>query len=279
MKRVLVTMAAGLTWMAVVHGQQPHKPAPASPRALDLQPIVTEVPQFDVQQAPEGTRTLLKKIIVDVLPAEYEDADDWGSTKKVWDGLHMRMDGLQLRTKRKWKEANHGTWKKHRVTLVDPDQYLRAKVSNIQRKSLGELSFDLLLAARLDIYGRLQEWQRGIRLFSVSAEATADVEIEAQFTVQTKMDGQIPPGLIITPHADSAEIRLLDFQLHRISKAHGELVDELGDGLKRTVRKELAKQNDKVVLRINRRLEENADDLHLSVQDLIKNKWLGLNDL
>jgi hypothetical protein len=289
MKRILCQLIVGLlapvsvvvsaSWVSAQEATVlKQEPTPAN-RLLDLQPLVTEVPQFDVGQAPAGTRSLLKSIIVEVLPAEFEETKKWGGTKRVWDGLHMRMDGLQLRTKRRWKEVNHGTWKKHKVTLVDPDQFLRAKVSNIQRESLGKLSFDLLLAARMDVYGRLQEWQRGVRLFSISADATADVEIDTHFTVETKLDGsKIPLGVIIKPRVETAEVRLLDFDLHRISKADGPVVDELGDSLKRNVRKELAKDGDKIVQKINRQLEKKEDDLHLSVQDLIKNKWLDLEE-
>ena len=243
---------------------------------LDLQPATTDIPQFQLEDAPPGTQTFLKGLLVELLPHEFEDTGKWGGTKQVWDGLHMRMEGLELKTKRRWKEVNHGTWKKHRITLVDPQQFMRAKVTNIQRTAPGQLDFDLALAARLAIYGRLQEWQRGIRLFSISAEATADVELDAHLVVETKLDGkQVPPGIVIRPSAESAELRLQDFRLHRISKAHGPLVDELGDGLERTVRKELAQRNAEVVEKINRQLAKNQDDLHLSVQSLIKKNWLS----
>jgi hypothetical protein len=254
---------------------------PAAPlmQMFDLQPSQTEVESFDVEQAPAGTKTLLKSLIVEILPEEFEETKKWGRTKKVWDGLHMKMDGLELKTKRRWKEANHGTWKMHRVSLVDPDQYLRAQVSDIQKPSLGKLSFDLMLAAKLDVYGRMQEWQRGVRLFSISGDATADVEIRTHFLVETKLDmTTIPPGLIIKPTAETAEIRLLDFDLHRVSKASGPVVRELGAGLEKMLRRELADENKKIVDRINRQLGKKEDDLKLSVQDLIKKKWLGLDE-
>ena len=53
--------------------------------------------EFDVADGTAGTRSLLKSMIVEVLPAEFEETKKWGGTKKVWDGLHVRMDGLQRR--------------------------------------------------------------------------------------------------------------------------------------------------------------------------------------
>ncbi len=251
----------------------------AEARPLDLHPLATDIPEFDVDDAPQGTRTLLKRLIVDILPAKFEETKKWGGQKKVWDGVHLRMDGLNVKTKRRWKEVNHGTWKKHRVTLVDPEKYLRAKVSNIERVSLGKTSFDLLLAAKLDVHGRLQEWQRGVRLLSISADATADVEVTTHLIVEAKLDtSKIPPGLIIRPRAESAEIHLLDFELHRVSNADGPIIQELGDGLKRAVRHELADQNARMVDRINRQLSRQEEELHLSVQDLVQKKWLGFGD-
>ena len=94
--------------------------------------------------------------------------------------------------------------------------------------------------------------------------------------VETKLDGtQLPPGIVITPRAESAELQLTNFWLHRISKAHGPLVDELGDGLERTVQKELAKRNEEVTAKINRQLAKNQHDLQLSVQSLLKKNWLS----
>src|SRR5688572_26507402 len=71
------------------------------------------------------------------LPLDYEDTRHWGKTKRVWDGLHVRREGLEIKTHRRWKDANHGTWTKYSVRAIDPQEKLQVTVANIRRLENG----------------------------------------------------------------------------------------------------------------------------------------------
>ncbi len=154
----------------------------------------------DVKQAPAGAKSLLKSLVQELLPEEYVDDRKWGRTRERWDGLKVRVEGLEVHTKRRWKEVNHGTWKKYRISLVDPDEYLTINIVRVQRLGPGRLACDLHIASRLDLYGRVQEWNNGVRLVSISAEATADVTMDLSLEVATSLDAsKFPPDVIVAP--------------------------------------------------------------------------------
>ena len=229
----------------------------------------------------EGTapsaRNLLTLIVREVLPEEHIDDRKWGMTTQRWDGLKVKMDGLQIKTKRRWKEVNHGTWRRYHLSLVDPDEYFRVHLVEAQRTAPGTCDCLVRIQARLDLYGRIQEWNRGIRLASLSAEATADLEVDARLQVATSLDmGHFPPDVLIVPRVEELNIRLKDLRLHRLSKAHGPVVDEIGDALEKVARRRLTQKKEKLTAKINSKLEKKQDDLRISLSELVRKKWLGL---
>ena len=246
--------------------------------SLELELPEKDPDKIDLEKAPPATKTFLTNLVLEALPHEYEDTKRWGGKTKRWDGVHLKMKGLKLKTKRKWKEVNHGTWKKYRVNLVDPEEHLDVRVVNMHRVAPGKIGFDLLLGARLDLYGRLQEWNHGLRLISISTEASADVLVKVGLEVSTRLNAaKFPPDVIILPKANSADIDLQSFELNRISRADGPVVRELGDALEKVVRKKLVEKEQKLVAKINRQIEKNKDDLRLSLHDVVKHKWLGIS--
>jgi hypothetical protein len=189
------------------------------------------------------------------------------------------MNGLEVKTKRKWKEVNHGTWKKYRLTLIDPDQHLQARIAHLRQTGPGRIAFQLSLAAKIDAYARLQEWRRGLRLLSISADAVADIELDVALEMTTELDAtKLPPDLVLQPTATAAELRLVQFKLKRVSKADGPIIRELGDGLEDVLRNRLAANRDKLTAKINKALAKNPDALRLSLHDLVKQRWWGEED-
>ena len=105
----------------------------------------------------------------------------------------------------------------------------------------------------------------------------ADLQLTLGMQVSTRLDPtKFPPDVILEPTAESAVAQLVQFKLQRISRADGPVVRELGDGLEKILRKTLVEKNKKLVEKVNRQFEKKSDDLRLSVSDLVKHKWLGI---
>ncbi len=232
--------------------------------------------QFDLHQTPEQFQPLIIDTVLDLVPKDYENSKKWGRTKEIVSGLDVKFRDGQLRTKRRRKEVNHGTWKRYTVTLVDPKKYFELQVLNLNETSPGVAAFDLLVRAKLDVYGRLQEWARGVRLYSISADAVADVQLTLHCELTTKLDSKhLPPDILLKPNVLAADAKLVQFKLHRLSKADGPIVREFGDGLEKLLRKKLVEKNEKLASKINRQIAKNEDDLRISFREMLSSGLFG----
>jgi hypothetical protein len=231
--------------------------------------------EISASDQPTIIQQLIEHIVFEAIPRDYENTKKWGTTKEVFDGWHVHAEGLKIETKRKKKRVNHGTWKRYRLTMVDPHQTLKVRLHNPRRLDTGEWETELFLAARLDVEARLQEWQRDIRLLSISAQATADLELRIFGTAATTLDPtDVPPSVVFQPTVKEAELRLLSFKLRRVSKADGPLIRELvGDGIEPLLEELIREKNDELAARLNRQIQKNQDSLRFSIADPLHQAW------
>jgi len=224
-----------------------------------------------------GAHRLLRTLVLENLPDEYENTKQWGGTKRVWDGLHVSLDGFRVKTKRRWKDAKHGTWKRYRSWLIDPDQEFEIQIENMVATPEGKTAFDVVIDARLGAWGRLSEYVRDVQLLSISAEADARVRMRARCEMSLQLDlSKFPPDVLLEIRVVSARLTLIDFHLIRISDLDRPLVREFGEELHDVLQDEIADRQAKLVDRINRQLNKHKDDLRLSVSDLASS---GLHQL
>lgn len=222
----------------------------------------------------EAASRLITNLVRELLPHTYEDNRDWGGTKRVWDGLHIRTKGLQIKTKRRWKEVNHGTWKMYRVRLIDPAEQFRLTVENVRPQENGSVAFVLHADARLALLGRVAEWRRDVQLVSLSAEGVARVRLTVQCEMAMRLDPRkLPPDLVLLPQVTAARLHLSDFRIDRISKIDGSLAEEIGRNMRRALEDKLEEDQDKLAGKFNRQIAKNQDKLRLSLHDALASKW------
>jgi hypothetical protein len=222
----------------------------------------------------DAAARLITTLVREFLPQQYENVRDWGGTKRVLDGWHIHRDGLQIKTKRRWKQANHGTWKMYRASLLNPDEHFHLTVGNIRRLESGSVAFDLYVDAWLSVMGRWSEWNRDVQLFSFSAEGVARVRLAMECEAAMRLDPtKLPPDLVLTPKVHAAELRLAEFRLDRISKVDGSLAEEIGRGIRDALAEKLADDGPKLAEKLNRQIAKNQDKLRLSFQDAVRSQW------
>jgi len=216
---------------------------------------------------------LVNSIVRDNLPDNFESKDNWGHTTEVWAGVDIRREGLQIKTKRRKKAVNDGTWKLVRVRLVEPDETLHLEVLDVRPlTTAGRVEVDLAVDAQLEVFARLSQWELGVQLISLSANAQARAQFRVRFELGMKLDPtKLPPDVILDPVVREAQLRLVDFRLDRISQVGGSVAHELGEEARGLLDREVAKQNAKLPEKINRQLEKNR--LRLSAQDVLTSRW------
>ena len=149
----------------------------------------------DESGEPTKFDALVTRIVLENIPHEIVDEDDWGKTDRVWDGVRIWWEGTRLETKRRWKTVNQGTWERYRVRLIDPDERFQIQIENLRPLEDGRVAFDAQVDAALDVFARVSQWQRDVQLFSLSANATAVVRLRVSCGLAMKIDPtRIPPG-------------------------------------------------------------------------------------
>lgn len=247
---------------------------------------VFNLPSASFAQAPPAAESqradvldeLFEKIVLEVIPRHWEDRSDWGMTKEFTTGLKISRDGLRIKTKRRRKPLNHGSWEYVRVDLLHPERFV-LNVHNVRSGEGGKINFDVEVVAPLLVVARRSKWQRGVQLYSVSAEADALVRLVLHCTTGMTVSVKLPPSVALQPKITGAEIQLADFRLRRLSKIGGEIASELGRAARGRLERRLAREDDRLVQKINAKIADNQDKLNLSLALLAASQFRQLGDL
>jgi hypothetical protein len=208
------------------------------------------------------------------MPHTWERNKGWGAQQVRWDGLEWERDGWELHSRRRWKEVNHGTWRKYSASLSEPERHFRVNVSDIRRKADDMLSFTIVFSARIDLFARQAEWIKGVQLYSVSAEGSAEIDLSLDMEMRAELaPGNLPPDLLFRPKVVGANLAIAEFRIDRVSKLGGEFAQQVTQLARAEMDEEIAKKNTEIVSRINREIEDNADKLRLSLADALASRW------
>lgn len=222
------------------------------------QPDSTPAGQL-VSLSPEATE-FLRGMILFLIPETTIDEDDWGQTKCVQSGLNVRLDGLQVRTSRRWKEVKHGEWKRVVVTLLDPTEQFELQVETVPQKDASISLYRVHAKARIRVQGRQQRWNKGVILYSISGDTIADVALSADIKLERKIITSDGNGrLRILPSIQAASIRLMGFRLQQVGHAKGALVREFGRSLKLIVKRMVARKSNKLTAKINAKIRKQPE--------------------
>ncbi len=245
--------------------------------AQELQPQQLIIPPFDAVEksdaiSPETARrelppdaiNFIRGIALLLIPLEFDDDDGWGDKTKIQSGLNLRFDDGQIKTNRRWKYVNHGNWMRVTGKLVDPKERFLLHAAQLPDPKPGAKRYEVNVSARIRATGQQQQWSHGLMLWSVSAEAVADVDLHLVLDAKSQVV-QTDSGtrLRFLPKVTEAQARLTDYSLRRISRLKGKPVQEFGDLFEKIVRRRVNRENEKLTTRINAALEKKPDRLEI----------------
>jgi hypothetical protein len=212
------------------------------------------------------------------LPPRYEDERGWGKTTEVFDHLSIRLDGAKLKTKRRYRTVNHGTWTRYVIDLVNPEQSLRMQIVRLQPSPDGGMRCECELQADVALFGRMSRWRHDWQTISISASADATVRLSLVIDIRLLFNPlKLPPDIYFRPQVREAHVQLDHFRLRRVSQLDGPLVKEIGKGLRKELERRLDDYDQQLIEKMNRALEKQQDKLQLSMHDWSRtqlNRWL-----
>lgn len=211
------------------------------------------------------------------LPESFVDDGDWGHQKKVYSGVRVKFDDGKLKTKRRWKNRNHGRWRWFSAELVDPEKpsNLRIEATKLQWDGQRKLQLQLNVDARLSMLARQSRWNYGVRLFSMHVEAEAWLRLVLEGSVEVDVDyGKLPPDLVLRPHVEAADLQLTRFEVDRVGHIGGDVAEALGKASEGILqRKVIEPQRKRLPEKLNQQLEKKQEYLRLSLSDWLT-EWL-----
>jgi hypothetical protein len=224
---------------------------------------------------PDEFQEFVTDLVREHLPDQYEKSKNWGHTKRVWAGVKVERDGLRLETRRRYRDVNDGAWQKYRIDLIRPEKHFHVEVTDI-RQADNKIRGEITVVARLHAFGRHSQWERGVQLFSISADATARVRLRAQVEIATRLDvAKVPPDLLLSPRVTAADLEILDFRLDRVSDLDGPLVKSLSSTVREVLEDKLAEKQQKLVDKMNKSLAKRQEKFRISVADALASGWVN----
>jgi hypothetical protein len=232
-------------------------------------------PPLDYRQATlDRLQATLRSLAVANLPERYVDEKGWNKTDRRIDGVDVTFYRGKFETRRKWKEVNHGLWKRYEIELVDPMNRLQASVVDVRLDEQGTPRFRMSLRAPLIARGQAAQWALGVQVFSLGAEATAEVELVVDGSCRILPAATaLGPTLRLDPHVDAADLTLHSFHLDRIGKAEGDFAEELGEALETVVRQQVESSGERIAAKLNAAIDKRRDRLVLSLPEFRKTSW------
>jgi hypothetical protein len=252
------------------------------PQPLISQPTIVS-PTTATPPAPnieESLSAIVQQLVIESLPRQFTDDKKWGKTAKVINGLKIESDGGGLKIRKHTHQVNDGLWEEYRAELIDPKKELQIRVENVHPSGPNQTSLRLFLAARLRGEAKLEQWKDGVKLLNVSTEAVCKIEARLDMDVRWNWrPGTLFGDMTVEPKVTAADLRLVEFDLEKVSKLQGWAARELGDGLKPTIAKQLHREEPKLVEKLNAAIQKKQGHLHFSPDAAVSNGFSKLESL
>lgn len=240
-----------------------------------------EPPGLDAATRDALSQTL-RGILVEAMPEKIEERDDWGATKEGFSGLTWRMDGLKLDVEKRTKQLNHGLWKLATIEPIDVERNLKFHIISARPTTTAEgFTFRILVGAPLHLVARLERWRQGVKLFNISTEGNASVEMLLDGDLQYRFDATDKGTLLVlTPRVTAVDLRLTDLDWQKIGALNGDVAHELGDAFTDPLAKQLDKQESKAMEKIARAIAKRQDKLRVPITGVFDpSRWSILDGL
>jgi hypothetical protein len=158
---------------------------------------------------PESLSGPLRAALLACLPDPlHQSSPGWGQTKDVT-GIKWRGQGLHVHPEATHSQRNHGTWRKIRVTAIDPEKTFQFELRDLKQADATHLGFTAFAALDVLVEIEKQKWDAGVRLYSGSLRARMHVQLTLDGTLECRVDAAPAGGLpdfVFHLHASRANL-------------------------------------------------------------------------
>jgi hypothetical protein len=203
---------------------------------------------------------LVHAFITKQIPKEVEDASGWGGTIPAEPNLPLPRLRQYIKVGDKL-EMPHGTWRKFKGKLEEPNKNLKIVVKDFKQidgknyRIVADVDTTVLVAIEV------QQWQKGLLLIgtelAVDTNFTAAVVCDINATLNFK---KFPPELNIEPKISDLGIEFVDFKVRGGPIIKGEFGDNLRRDLKDGIRSLVKTAEPVIKTQVNQAIVESLKE-------------------
>lgn len=195
----------------------------------------------------------LRELLLGALPDPlFEDASHWGLQHKNFLG---RM-------------KNDGRWWKLKVIAKDPAKRLSVEVRNLKPAGKNRQTFSVHVHQEIGLFLERQTWLSGFRLFSGSTRARAQIYINLNCEIVTRLEtpkGSILPDVVIRIRVLSSDFRYDDVVVEHTAGVGGDAAEIIGDVMLGIVRQVKPSLERRLIDRANAAIVKAGDSKDIRV--------------
>ena len=214
-----------------------------------------------------------KPLLINALPKTlYERTDNWDHTVMVPVGLKWR--GLKAEVSK--SPRNHGEWRKLIVSTQDLPRTLDLKVYDVRNINSEMQTFKAFFTFQMGVYYEQQNWESGIRLWSGSAVARAQVKLDMQceHILKVTLDKNNLPDFTLRLRVTQARLSYDNLVFEHINGIGGDGAKILGKAAHRFVSRHKPSFERDLLERANAAIVKAADtkEIRVGFGGLMKSK-------
>jgi hypothetical protein len=204
----------------------------------------------------------LKPLLIGALPPVlYEKEQDWGR---------------QVKTRLSRSPRNDGVWRKLRVTAQDPQRHLELRLTDLRNIGPDTQTFKVFLAFQAGIDYEQQNWERGLRLLSSSAEARVRLKLtlECESTFRLEPTDKLLPDLVFRLRIVKAELSYDNLVFEHLAGIGGSGARLMGEALRSSLKQWKPSLERELLNRANAAIVRAADtrEVRLGLGGLVRQK-------
>jgi len=157
-----------------------------------------------VESAYNQLAQAFKPVLIAALPPTlYEKTENWGHQVMVPVGLKWR--GIKPQVTK--SPRDHGEWRKLIISAQDLKRTMDMKIYDVKNINADKQTFKVFMTFQMGVYYDQQNWESGVRLWSGSVRARAQVKAEMQCenTLKVNLDKNGLPDFVLRLRVTDAQ--------------------------------------------------------------------------
>ena len=153
-------------------------------------------------------------------------------------GITWRGKGILVHPETQYKEKNHGSWWRVRVTTPGDSESLLLQLRDLQQPEPGRLTFTAFLSLNTNVDYERQVWDEGTRLYSGSIRARMRVALTLQCEATARLEPKEKglPDMVFRLRVVKSDLRYDRLVVEHVPGLGGSAAKLLGEAVQASVK-------------------------------------------